>query len=84
MSPETIFNVQISAKPIIAGKDLVGAFANLDHDRSGITCKFRNVVERNANRIGDRFVLMIDKFGQELLHVFAANHDFVMIGSETF
>ena len=74
----------ICSKPVVTAEDLVRAFADLDHDRSRITRELRNVIERHANRIGDRLVLMKDQSRQKLLHLFFGDDHFVMVGPKLF
>ena len=52
---------RFAERSFVAGEYFIGAFANLHDDRAGFAREFRNIVERHANRIGDRLVLMKDQ-----------------------
>src|SRR3954468_15630516 len=82
MLPKVFVDAKVANVVFITAEDLVGAFADLHDDGSGVAREFRNVVERHANGIGDRLVLMEDEGGKKVVHLFFGDDDFVMIRSK--
>ena len=70
------------ARSFVTAEDFVRAFADLDHDRSRVARQFRNVIERHANRIRDRLVLMKDESGRNSCISFSRDDHFVMVGAK--
>src|SRR6266498_5834573 len=79
MSPEFFVEVQMAHVVLITTKYFVRALTDLDHNCSGISGQFRNIVERNADRIADRFVLVENQIRKESLHFSLRDHYLVMM-----
>ena len=67
----------------IAAELLVRALADLHDFHAAVVGELGDEVKRDANPIGDRFVLVVDHLFQIVDHVFLLDDDLVVIGLES-
>src|SRR5437588_749223 len=74
VTPDVIVEVKVAAIVSITTKQFVRAFSKLHNFCAGLARKLRHVIQRNANRIGDWFILMKNQIGQEVEQLLLADH----------
>ena len=67
---------------LVAVEDLVRALADLHDDRAVLARELGDEVQRHADPVGDRLVLVVDHLRQEVDEVALVDDDLVVVGAE--
>ena len=63
-------------------EDLVRPLADLDDDRPVLAGELGDEVQRDADPVGERLVLVVDQLGQEVLEILRVEDHLVVVGPE--